>query len=108
VTFVGSADLVLSIIEPLTTNKEEVLPIKVSGRAVFSKYAVTPARGLHFGPITAATSAKPKMLEVANLGEFEVKMRLSDFAIPLPEEVADPKKKGREEAEYDAGPSLAG
>lgn len=78
---VNSPDLILSIIEPLTTAKEEVVPLRVAGRAVFSQYAVMPARGLHFGPVTAATSAKPKTLEVANLGEFEFTVKLFDYSI---------------------------
>jgi hypothetical protein len=34
---VGNSDVTLSIVEPLTSNKEETVPIKISARAVFSK-----------------------------------------------------------------------
>ena len=71
VTFVSNSDISLSIIEPATNNKEQgPLPVPVSLRAVFSKYSVTPARGMNFGPTTCNTTSKPKTFEITNLGEF--------------------------------------
>lgn len=43
---------------------------QLSVRAVFSKYSITPARGINFGPITYNTTSKPKTFEIHNLGEF--------------------------------------
>lgn len=44
------------------------MPIRVSVRAVFSKYALTPARGINFGPLTYNTTSKPRSFEITNLG----------------------------------------
>lgn len=70
VTCAGITDIQLSIIEPLTASKEQIIPLKLTVNAQFSKYAITPARGLHFGPHTYSTSSKPRTFEIANLGEF--------------------------------------
>ena len=47
------------------------MPIRVSLRAVFSKYAITPARGINFGPHTYNTSSKPRTFEITNMGAFK-------------------------------------
>eukprot|EP00798_Chlamydomonas_sp_ICE-L_P006741 gene6741-3411_t len=66
VTLVSNTDISLSIVEPATNAKEQgPLPIPVTLRAVFSKYSVTPQRGMNFGPITYQAASKPKTL--ANL-----------------------------------------
>jgi hydrocephalus-inducing protein len=97
-TLVGNSDLQLLIIEPLTTNRESLLPIKLSARAVFSKYSLTPARGINFGPVTHGSVPRPRVFELVNLGEFPFEFKLSDFkdaalvsSAPAPA-VVDPKK----------------
>jgi hydrocephalus-inducing protein len=70
VTITGAPDIQLAIIEPSTSAKEEIVPIRVSVKAVFSKYAITPARGINFGPLQYGTSSKPRTFEIANNGEF--------------------------------------
>ncbi|KAG2489301.1 hypothetical protein HYH03_012133 [Edaphochlamys debaryana] len=96
-TLVGNSDVTLSIIEPLTTNKEDTIPIQISARAVFSKYAVTPARGIHFGPTTYNTASKPKVVEITNLGQFEYRFRLFNYANGPPPPITEPgvDKKGK-------------
>lgn len=84
VTLVNASDINLAIIEPLTTNKEESIPIRVSVRALFSKYAITPARGINFGPLTYNTSSKPRTFEITNLGEFPFNFKLFNFVEPPP------------------------
>ena len=54
--------------------------VQLSARAVFSKYSVTPARALNFGPITYNTSAAPRTVEVTNVGELPFNLRLFDPA----------------------------
>lgn len=78
----GNADLVLSIIETLNNSVENKIPIRVDLKAVFTKYNVTPARGLSFGPVTYKTQSKPRVFEVANLGEFPFVFRVFDMANP--------------------------
>lgn len=50
--------------------QEESIPVRVSLKAVFSKYAITPARGIDFGPLTYNTTSKPRTFEITNLGEW--------------------------------------
>ena len=106
----GNSDVTLSIIEPLTTNREDTIPIQISGHAVFSKYAVTPARGIHFGPVTYNTASKPKVVEITNLGQFEFKFRLFNHANgpppPIPVE-APAAGKGKGGAAAAAPPPAA-
>ena len=54
--------------------------IQISARAVFSKYSITPARALNFGPAMYNTTAGPRTLEVTNVGEVPVNLRLFDPA----------------------------
>lgn len=60
--------------------KVESADIQISARAVFSKYSITPARALNFGPAMYNTSAGPRTLEVTNVGEVPVNLRLFDPA----------------------------
>lgn len=64
VTFANNTDIQLALIEPLTGLTESVVPVHLSGRAVFSKWAITPAKGILFGPLTAGTASKPRTIEV--------------------------------------------
>ena len=52
--------------------------VQVSVRAVFSKYSITPARALNFGPVIYNSTAGPRTLEVTNVGEVPVNLRLFD------------------------------
>lgn len=79
VSFTGNTDIVLSLIDPSKDIQEQQLPIKLSGHAQFSHYAITPARGLHFGPNTYNSLSKPRCFEVVNLGEFPFKLRVTDM-----------------------------
>lgn len=58
----------------------ESADIQISARAVFSKYSITPARALNFGPAMYNTSTGPRTLEVTNVGEVPVNLRLFDPA----------------------------
>jgi hydrocephalus-inducing protein len=79
VTLFGNTDILLCLIEPTTDSKEQQVPIKLSARAQFSHYAITPARGLHFAPNTYNTLSKPRCFEVVNLGEFPFNLRVFDM-----------------------------
>eukprot|EP00775_Hariotina_reticulata_P008964 gene8964-9139_t len=74
IAFASNTDILLSLTEPATEVREQQVPIKLSARAMFSHYAITPAHGLHFGPVTYNTVSKPRCFEVVNLGEFPFKM----------------------------------
>lgn len=52
--------------------------VQVNVRAVFSKYSITPARALNFGPVIYNSTAGPHTLEVTNVGEVPVNLRLFD------------------------------
>jgi hydrocephalus-inducing protein len=93
----SASDVSLVLIEPATGKPEAALPLRVSGRATFSRYSVTPARGLHYGPVTYGTVSPPRTFEITNLGEFPFTAKL--FALgeptkpppPLPESAAGGK-----------------
>lgn len=57
-----------------------IADVQISARCVFSKYSITPARALNFGPITYNTNAGTRTLEVANVGEVPATLRLFDPA----------------------------
>lgn len=99
VSFAGNTDILLSLIEPATDRPEQVVPIKLSGHAVFSHYAVTPARGLHFGPVTYNTLSKPRFFEVANTGEFPFTLKV--FSMPSQQELAAAAAAAAEKAAHD-------
>lgn len=82
----GNTDILLTLIEPTTDHPEQVVPIKLSGHAVFSHYAITPARGLHFGPVIYNTLSKPRTFEVMNTGEFPFTLKI--FPMPSKQELA--------------------
>lgn len=52
--------------------------LQMSIRAVFSKYSITPARALNFGPVPFNSPALPRALEVTNIGEVPFTLRLFD------------------------------
>jgi hydrocephalus-inducing protein len=85
-SFAGNSDILLSLIEPITDHSEHVVPIKLSGHAVFSHYAITPAKSLHFGPVTYNTLSKPRFFEVMNTGEFPFTLKV--FPMPSKQELA--------------------
>lgn len=78
-SFNGNTDIMLSLIDPSKAVREQQLPIKLSFRAQFSHYAITPARGMHFGPTTYNSLSKPRTFEVVNLGEFPFTLRVFDL-----------------------------
>ncbi|KAI8900319.1 hypothetical protein BC833DRAFT_523632 [Globomyces pollinis-pini] len=58
------------VFEPATGEVTASIPVKVSGRAVFSKFTVLPVRDLNFGALVhGAKSTKQFLIE--NTGEFD-------------------------------------
>eukprot|EP00879_Flechtneria_rotunda_P031644 GHRR01034590.1.p1 GENE.GHRR01034590.1~~GHRR01034590.1.p1 ORF type:complete len:525 (+),score=187.16 GHRR01034590.1:182-1576(+) len=99
VILVNNTDIVMTLIEPSTDNKEQQVPIKLSAHAQFSHYAITPARGLHFGPVTYNTVSKPRTFEVVNLGNFPFTLRITAMGAEKPtEEVVGKAGKGSKTA----------
>jgi len=90
VTLDSNTDITLTLIEPSTGKPEQALPVKLSGRATFSRYSVTPARGLHFGAVTYNTTSAPRVVEIANLGEFPFTMKLYPLGDPPKPPPPDP------------------
>eukprot|EP00854_Cymbomonas_tetramitiformis_P000766 gene766-1240_t len=111
----GNTDISLSIIETLTGNKEDSATIKVDLRAVFTKYTISPVRGINFGPLVYNTTSNPRTFEICNTGEFPF-----DFSIgPLhgddnevkeaaPPPVAPPPAKGGKGGAAAGAPAPAG
>jgi hypothetical protein len=79
VTLSSNTDVLLSLIDPSTAAREQSVPLSVSACAQYSHYAITPARGRHFGPVTCGTVSRPHTFEVVNLGTFPFTLRLFDL-----------------------------
>ena len=61
--------------EPATGEVTASIPAKVSGRAVYSKYSILPARDLNFGALVYGTKAA-KQFTLENTGEFDFKFSI--------------------------------
>eukprot|EP01135_Chromosphaera_perkinsii_P007876 Nk52_evm68s1020 gene=Nk52_evmTU68s1020 len=60
------------VIEVLTNEIIATIPVKVSVRAVFSKFSVQPSRDINFGAMVYNTK-KTRTFTIENLGDFEFK-----------------------------------
>ncbi|KAJ3022533.1 hypothetical protein HKX48_005950 [Thoreauomyces humboldtii] len=56
--------------EPSTSEVTAVLPVRLSARAVFSKFSIMPVRDLNFGALVHGTKATRQFI-IENLGEFD-------------------------------------
>ncbi|KAJ3305286.1 hypothetical protein HDV03_001884, partial [Kappamyces sp. JEL0829] len=63
------------VFEPATGEVTASIPVKVSARAVFSKFVVLPARDLNFGALVYGTKSS-KQFTLENSGEFDFKYSL--------------------------------
>ena len=98
-----NAQMSLHIIEPLNNNTETTIPMPVSVHAVLSKYSITPARGLIFGPNVYNSESQPRTINVRNEGDFPFHMMLFKLGDEVPEKPAEDAKGGKEKA---AAPTL--
>ena len=57
--------------------------MQVNLRAAFSRYAITPARGISFGPVMYNTSSKPRSFDVTNMGDFPITLKVFNLALGL-------------------------
>lgn len=92
INLAGANDVTMSVIEVMTDATEEVVPVKISLRALFNKYSVTPARGIHFGPHVYNTTSNPRTFTLTNLGEFDFDFKLFKYADGLD---APPEEAGK-------------
>ncbi|KAJ3270503.1 hypothetical protein HDV01_007759 [Terramyces sp. JEL0728] len=60
------------VFEPATGEVTASIPVRVSGRAVFSKSLVTPVRDLNFGALVHGTKSTKQFI-IENIGEFDFK-----------------------------------
>ncbi|CAG9464033.1 unnamed protein product [Pedinophyceae sp. YPF-701] len=85
VELIDNTDIVVEVVEQLTKLVEARVPVPVRIRALFTKYTVTPARGLSFGPIVYNTTSQPRIVTLANTGEFPFNYAVFELAKGLPE-----------------------
>ena len=67
------------IVEPSQGDSGEVIaiiPIKVSVRAIFSRFKISPSHDLNFGPICSG-ARKQKVFTIDNTGEFDFTYTIS-------------------------------
>lgn len=96
ITLSWEPDVVLGVLEPLTGNREDEIPIKLNLKAVFSKYSITPIRGINFGALQCDVCSDPKVFELSNLGEFP-------FDFQVIQGGADQPSMDREELQQEKG-----
>ncbi|KAJ3260794.1 hypothetical protein HK103_007357 [Boothiomyces macroporosus] len=60
------------VFEPATGEVTASIPVRVTGRAVFSKFLVTPVRDLNFGALVHGTKSTKQFI-IENVGEFDFK-----------------------------------
>ncbi|GMH35419.1 hypothetical protein BSKO_03287 [Bryopsis sp. KO-2023] len=87
-------EVFLSIFEPMTGMRELHFPIRLSANAVFSKYALTPARGINFGSMQYDTTSEPRTFQISNLGEFPFDFTLTNNS-KTDDTSASPPEKGK-------------
>eukprot|EP00667_Euglena_gracilis_P000008 EG_transcript_8 len=83
ITLASNQDMLIRFTEPRTNKSIGAVPVPVSVRAVFSKYLLTPAHGINFGP-GLFTTKKTATFEIANQGAFDVPYRLFSLKEGLP------------------------
>ena len=78
VHLVNNGDLHLSVVDS-TGVRHDKIPVKVSIRTSYAKYALTPSRGVNFGPTTYNTETEPRIFEISNVGDFPFDYNLFDY-----------------------------
>lgn len=58
------------------------IPIRISGRAVYSKYSIYPVNDINFGSVLINTK-KTRTLTVENKGDFDFKYTISKVSVPI-------------------------
>lgn len=108
ITLANANDITMSIIETATDAVEEVVPVRISARAMFNKYSITPARGINFGPHTYNTTSNPRSFAVTNQGEFDFDFNLFKYSDGLPKEASSGSGKAPPPPAAKAPPPPAG
>lgn len=70
------------VIEPQAQETIAVIPISLSVRAVFSKYALLPSRGVNFGAVVLGTAKLTREFIIENHGDFEFRFFVTKQAPP--------------------------
>ncbi|XP_075242911.1 hydrocephalus-inducing protein-like isoform X4 [Convolutriloba macropyga] len=93
------------IVEPSQGDTGEVIaiiPIKVSVRAIFSRFKISPSHDLNFGPICSG-QRKQKFFTIENLGEFDFKYNITRAVSKEDQLLSD--KKGKRGAKVETARS---
>ncbi|KAI9095517.1 hypothetical protein DFS34DRAFT_651319 [Phlyctochytrium arcticum] len=70
--------------EPITGEVTATIPIKLSGRSVFSRFSILPVRDLNFGALVHGTKATRQFI-IENLGEFDFRYSIYKLVAALAE-----------------------
>ncbi len=73
----------IELLPCLRSDKRLAACLQVNLRAAFSRYAITPARGISFGPVMYNTSSKPRSFDITNMGDFPVTLKVFNLALGL-------------------------
>ena len=58
------------------------IPIRISGRTVYSKYTIYPVNDINFGSVLINTK-KSRTLTIENKGDFDFRYTISKVAVPI-------------------------
>ena len=80
VTLKNNEDIILDVFDAETSAPMAKKTIRTSVRAAFAKYALTPTRGVAFGPREAGDENAPaRAFELRNVGEFPFEFNWFDY-----------------------------
>ncbi|TPX54724.1 hypothetical protein PhCBS80983_g05802 [Powellomyces hirtus] len=88
--------------EPATTEVTAVIPVKLSARAVFSKFSILPVRDLNFGALVHGTKATRQFI-IENLGEFDFRYSIYKLVAAVMETKAVGKTRANSRASRAGG-----
>lgn len=95
----GSANILLSITEPLTGQRQgESIKIEAKANIVFNKFSILPRSGLNFGAVRRGAPVEPRTIELKNEGSFPLTFQIFDLSNPPSEEEdvdAEPDKSAK-------------
>ncbi|EDQ90671.1 uncharacterized protein MONBRDRAFT_18473 [Monosiga brevicollis MX1] len=72
------------VIEPHMNEVIASIPINVSARSVFSRYALAPQRGINFGAVLMGSKPESREIVLENTGDYEFRFTVSRRATVLP------------------------
>ncbi len=91
-----AAGILVHVMEGQGETERESIPIKVTVKAVYSQFSISPVKGINFGPLQYGEQ-KSQTFEIKNDGKFDFNFNIYDFA----DEAAKTEAKAQREKEIE-------